>query len=79
MNIIDIRFGDAYTQLNKNILFFFFPLSATQFLLLDRLFFLDSKLLSAVDHIDYETIVLSDHATLQLQLIFPNIHTSTTW
>ncbi len=40
---------------------------------------MDSKLFSAVKYIDYEAIVLSDHAPLKLQLVFPNIYTSRTW
>lgn len=42
-------------------------------------FFLDSRLLSSVKYIDYEAIVLSDHAPLKLQLTFPNRYTSRTW
>uniref|UniRef100_A0A8C2DY46 exodeoxyribonuclease III n=1 Tax=Cyprinus carpio TaxID=7962 RepID=A0A8C2DY46_CYPCA len=42
-------------------------------------FFLDFKLLSSVKYIDYEVIVLSDHAPLKLQLTLPNRYTSRTW
>lgn len=42
-------------------------------------FFIDSKLLTAVKYIDYEAIVLSDHAPLRLQLNFPGRRSIKTW
>lgn len=39
----------------------------------------DSELLTALKYIDYEAIVLSDHAPLRLQLKFPAKHSVKSW
>lgn len=41
-------------------------------------FLIDSKLITAVKSVQYEAIVLSDHAPLKLQLAVPIIHTGRT-
>ncbi len=64
-NIIDIWRYLNPTQKKKS----FFSQPHNSYSRIDY-FFLDSKLFSAVKYIDYEAIVLSDHAPLKLQLVF---------